>query len=545
MSGRTPLFDTLFRDQGLSRNALLFAGLVGTIAVFAIGFGHPAALWLLVVFAPLLIVGLIDLFQPHHSLRRNFPVSARFRWLFEWLRPFLRSYIVESDLDGRPFNHDERALIYARAKGDNSTHPFGTELDVYSDEYEWLAHSMVPSRDVEKYSRVTVGTDQCSRPYKASRLNISAMSFGALGANAIEALNLGAKIGGFYHDTGEGGLSPYHAKHGGDVVWEIGSGYFGCRDKDGHFDPEHFRDRAANDQVKMTELKLSQGAKPGHGGLLPGAKVTAEIAKTRDVPEGQDCLSPARHSAFSTPRQLVEFAGRMRELSGGKPVGIKLCVGYPHELFAVMKAMLETEILIDFIVIDGAEGGTGAAPTELSDRVGMPLREGLILARNALVGANLKTKVKLAASGKVNSGASIAMNAALGADWCNAARAFMFSLRCVQSMRCHTDTCPTGVATQSPARQRGLVVPDKAERVARFQKATLDALHDIVVACGLQSPDEFTPDGLRQRINAAEMRSIDEIYPFVESGELIDGARDRRLAAWWRAADPDSFARRI
>jgi len=544
MSGRTPLIDTLFRDQGFARNALLFAGLIGTAAAIAIGLRHPDVLWLLVAFAPLLIVGLIDLFQPHHSLRRNFPVSARFRWLFEWLRPFLRSYIVESDLDGRPFNHDERSLIYARAKGDNSTHPFGTELDVYSDEYEWLAHSMAPARDVEKYSRVTVGTDQCSRPYKASRLNISAMSFGALGANAIEALNLGAKIGGFYHDTGEGGLSPYHAKHGGDVVWEIGSGYFGCRDKNGHFDPGHFRDRAANDQVKMTEIKLSQGAKPGHGGLLPGPKVTAEIAMTRDVPQGQDCLSPAFHSAFSTPRQLVEFAGRMRELSGGKPVGIKLCVGYPHELFAVMKAMLETEILIDFIVIDGAEGGTGAAPTELSDRVGMPLREGLILARNALVGANLKTKVKLAASGKVNSGASIAMNAALGADWCNAARAFMFSLGCVQSMRCHTDTCPTGVATQSPARQRGLVVPDKAERVARFQKATLDALHDIVVACGLRSPDEFTPDGLRQRINAAEMRSIDEIYPFVEPGELIEGARDPRLAAWWRAADPESFARR-
>ena len=544
MSGRTPLIDTLFRDQGFARNGLLFAGLVGTVAVVAVGLRHPEALWLLIAFAPLLVVGLVDLLQTHHSLRRNFPVSARFRWFFEWLRPFLRSYIVESDLDGRPFNHDERALVYARAKGDNSTHPFGTELDVYSDEYEWLAHSMAPARDVEKYSRVTVGTDQCSRPYQASRLNISAMSFGALGANAIEALNLGAKIGGFYHDTGEGGLSPYHAKHGGDVVWEIGSGYFGCRDKDGHFDPAHFRDRAANDQVKMTEIKLSQGAKPGHGGLLPGPKVTAEIAKTRDVPEGQDCLSPAFHSAFSTPRQLVEFAGRMRELSGGKPVGIKLCVGYPHELFAVMKAMIETEILIDFIVIDGAEGGTGAAPTELSDRVGMPLREGLILARNALVGANLKTKVKLAASGKVNSGASIAMNAALGADWCNAARAFMFSLGCVQSMRCHTDTCPTGVATQSPARQRGLVVPDKAERVARFQKATLDALHDIVVACGLRSPDEFTPDGLRQRINAAEMRSIDEIYPFVEPGELIEGARDARLAAWWRAADPESFARR-
>ncbi|MBU1463085.1 MAG: FMN-binding glutamate synthase family protein [Alphaproteobacteria bacterium] len=544
MNRRPALADSLFRDHALSRNALLLAGLVGTIAVTLIGLRHPRAFWLLLLFVPLLVVALIDLLQTHHSLRRNYPVSARFRWFFEWLRPFLRSYIVESDLDGRPFSHDERALVYARAKGDVSTHPFGTELDVYSEEYEWLAHSIAPSRHAEKYTRVSVGTDQCSRPYSAARLNISAMSFGALGSNAIEALNLGARIGGFYHDTGEGGLSPYHLKHGGDVVWELGSGYFGCRDASGNFDPAHFRDKATNDAVVMTEIKLSQGAKPGHGGLLPGPKVTAEIARIRDIPEGEDCLSPPFHTAFSTPRELLAFAAQMRDLSGGKPVGIKLCVGYPHELFAVVKAMIETEILVDFIVIDGAEGGTGAAPTELSDRVGMPLREGLILARNALVGTNLKDKVRLAASGKVNSGAAIAMNAALGADWCNAARSFMFSLGCVQSMRCHTDTCPTGVATQSPARQRALVVPEKAERVARFQRATLDALHDIVVAAGLNSPDEFTPDGLRQRINAAEMRSIDEIYPFVQPGELLDGARDPRLANWWNAADPASFARR-
>lgn len=544
MNRRPALADSLFRDHALSRNALLLAGLVGTIAVTLIGLRHPRVFWLLLLFVPLLVVALIDLLQTHHSLRRNYPVSARFRWFFEWLRPFLRSYIVESDLDGRPFSHDERALVYARAKGDVSTHPFGTELDVYSEEYEWLAHSIAPSRHAEKYTRVSVGTDQCSRPYSAARLNISAMSFGALGSNAIEALNLGARIGGFYHDTGEGGLSPYHLKHGGDVVWELGSGYFGCRDASGNFDPAHFRDKATNDAVVMTEIKLSQGAKPGHGGLLPGPKVTAEIARIRDIPEGEDCLSPPFHTAFSTPRELLAFAAQMRDLSGGKPVGIKLCVGYPHELFAVVKAMIETEILVDFIVIDGAEGGTGAAPTELSDRVGMPLREGLILARNALVGTNLKDKVRLAASGKVNSGAAIAMNAALGADWCNAARSFMFSLGCVQSMRCHTDTCPTGVATQSPARQRALVVPEKAERVARFQSATLDALHDIVVAAGLNSPDEFTPDGLRQRINAAEMRSIDEIYPFVQPGELLDGARDPRLANWWNAADPASFARR-
>ncbi|WP_062733256.1 FMN-binding glutamate synthase family protein [Sphingobium abikonense] len=544
MRPQSSITAALTRDHALSRNLVLLLALAGTIATLIICGRHPHALWALLLFGPILLVALIDLFQTHHSLRRNYPVSARARWFFEWLRPFLRAYIVESDLDGRPFSHDERSLVYARAKGEVDAHPFGTELDVYSDEYEWLAHSIAPARNAPKDTRVHVGTDQCSRPYSAARLNISAMSFGALGAHAIEALNLGAKQGGFYHDTGEGGLSHYHLKHGGDIVWEVGSGYFGCRDKDGHFDPAHFSDRAAHDAVKMTEIKLSQGAKPGHGGLLPGPKVTAEIAQTRDVPQGQDCLSPPGHSAFSTPIELVEFAARMRDLSGGKPVGLKLCVGYPHELFAVMKAMLETGILVDFIVIDGAEGGTGAAPTELSDRVGMPLREGLMLARNALVGTNLKGRIRLAASGKIMSGAGIAMNAALGADWCNAARAFMFSLGCVQSMRCHTDTCPTGVATQSPARQRALVIPEKAERVARFQRSTLDALHEIVVACGLSSPDEFTPDGLRQRISAVEMRSMDELYPFVEAGELLDGARDARLARWWDQADATSFKRK-
>lgn len=544
MTERRGLFAALTRDHPLSRNVILLASLVGTVAALFAGRYHPSVLWALLISVPLLVLSLVDLLQTEHSLRRNYPASARFRWFFEWLRPFLRAYIVESDLDGRPFSHDERALVYARAKGNVAAHPFGTELDVYSDEYEWLAHSIAPSRNAPDATRVHVGTDQCRQPYQAARLNISAMSFGALGANAIEALNLGAKMGAFYHDTGEGGLSPYHLKHGGDIVWEIGSGYFGCRDKHGEFDLARFAERAAHDAVKMTEIKLSQGAKPGHGGLLPGPKVTPEIARTRDVPEGEECLSPPWHTAFSTPIELVEFAAKMRDASGGKPVGIKLCVGYPHELFAVVKAMLETGILLDFIVIDGAEGGTGAAPTELSDRVGMPLREGLILARNALVGTNLKPHVKLAASGKISSGAGIAMNAALGADWCNAARSFMFSLGCVQSMRCHTDTCPTGVATQSPARQRALVIPEKAERVARFQQATLHALHDIVVACGLQSPDEFTPDGLRQRISAVEMRSMDELYPFVQPGELLLGASDPRLARWWAQADPVTFKRR-
>ncbi|GAA4776335.1 FMN-binding glutamate synthase family protein [Stakelama sediminis] len=533
---------TLFEDHPLSRNILFWTSLVLTGVLLVLGiYLDDGFLWGWIVTLPVLVLTVIDLFQQQHSLRRNYPGSARFRWFFEWLRPYLRSYIVEADLEGRPFNLDQRALVYARAKDQVDAHPFGTELDVYSGEYEWLAHSIAPNDAAEKDSRVQVGTDQCSKPYAASRLNISAMSFGALGANAIEALNLGAKQGGFYHDTGEGGISPYHRKHGGDLVWELGSGYFGCRDSDGKFDAERFRDAAQSDQIRMTEIKLSQGAKPGHGGMLPGPKVTPEIAKTRHVEPWQDCLSPPGHSAFSTPVEMLEFAARMRDLSGGKPVGVKLCVGYPHELFAVIKAMLKTGILLDFIVIDGAEGGTGAAPTELSDRVGMPLREGLALARNALVGTRLKDKVKLAASGKVVSGAAIAMNAALGADWCNAARGFMFSLGCVQSMRCHTGTCPTGIATQSEARQRGLVVPDKAQRVMRFHRATLNALHDITVAAGLSSPDEFQPWHLRQRVSVAEMKSMDQIYRFVQPGELLDDPDSTPYADWWRMADADSF----
>ncbi|MFT8892537.1 MAG: FMN-binding glutamate synthase family protein [Acetobacter papayae] len=539
------LLAALFTDCALGRNGLLWASLLLGVAAFCLAPIHPAALLLLVPALAVFALCLIDLIQTRHSLRRNFPASARFRWFFEWLRPFLRSYIVEGDLEGRPFSLDTRALVYARATGATDAHPFGTELDVYDGEYEWLAHSMVPNTHADAAMRVQVGSSQCAQPYSASRLNISAMSFGALSANAIEALNLGAKMGGFYHDTGEGGLSPYHLRHGGDIVWELGSGYFGCRTADGQFDPERFRDRASDERVKMTEIKLSQGAKPGHGGVLPGPKVSEEIAHIRGVPAGQDCLSPAAHSAFSTPRELLEFAARMRELSGGKPVGIKLCVGYPHELFAVTKAMLASGILLDFIVIDGAEGGTGAAPQELSDSLGTPLREGLILARNALVGAGLRGQVKLAASGKVASAAGIAMHAALGADWCNAARAFMFSLGCIQSMRCHTDTCPTGIATQSPARQRGLVVAEKAERVARFHKSTLNALHEIVVAAGLNSPDDFKPAHLRHRINVAQALQMDELYPFVAPGELIAGTDHPLLRRWWDEADPDSFRARL
>jgi len=535
----------LLQDHPLRRNLAIWLAL-GLLAAggLTLRLGHlRSGAAVSGVALVLLVLAVIDLAQREHSLRRNFPVTARMRWLFESLRPFSRSYLVDGDLDGRPFSHEERDLVYARAHGSADAHPFGTELDVYSGEYEWLAHSMLPNPAADKDMRVMVGSSQCSQPYAASRLNVSAMSFGALGGRAIEALNLGAKLAGCYHDTGEGSMSPYHLKHGGDVVWQVASGYFGCRDSQGNFDPALFADHAAHPSVRMIEIKLSQGAKPGHGGVLPAAKVTPEIAATRGVPLGQDCVSPARHSAFGTPVELMEFAARLRELSGGKPVGLKLCVGNPHEVFALVKAMLKTGVRLDFMVIDGGEGGTGAAPEELSDRVGMPLREGLMIARNALVGAGLKGEVRLAASGKVTSGAGIAINAALGADWCNAARAFMFSIGCIQSLKCHTGLCPTGIATQSPARQRGLVVEEKAQRVARFHAATMNALHEIVVASGLDSPSDLRPYHLRQRINVAEMRQLDEIYPFARAGELLAGTDHPMLARWWNAASADTFRR--
>ncbi len=512
------------------------------VAALACALWSPAR-WGLIVLVPLLLVALWDFMQRAHTLRRNYPLVARIRWIMEDLRPFAQAYIVEGDLDGRPFAHDERGLVYARAKGDLDAHPFGTELDVYSDEYQWMSHSMAPNAAAPACWRVDVGSDQCAQPYSAALLNISAMSFGSLGSHAIEALNLGAKRGDFYHDTGEGGYSPYHRTHGGDVVWEIGSGYFGCRDGAGRFDPEMFADKAANPQIKMIEIKLSQGAKPGHGGVLPAAKVTAEIAEIRGVSEGRDCISPAAHSAFSSPVELIEWAARLRDLARGKPVGIKLCLGQPHEVFAVMKAMLATGITLDFVVVDGAEGGTGAAPVELSNSVGMPLREGLILMRNALVGTGLKPQIKLAGSGKVHSGAGLAMNHGLGADWSNAARGFMFALGCVQSMKCHTDMCPTGVTTQDPTRQRGLVVADKAPRVERFHAATLGALREIVVAMGLDDPWQIRPFHVHQRLNSARSNPTDRIYHFIEPGALLADPEATPYARYWAMARADSFRR--
>lgn len=526
----------------LRRALLLIAALL--LTTLGCWLASRISAWWLLLAVPagfLSVVGLYDALQRHNVISRNYPLAAHIRWIGLDLRPYFRAYMVEDDLEGRPYSIEARRLVKARASGSNETHPFGTELDVDADGYGWLNHSIAPAEHPDEHPRVQVGNGQCARPYSASLLNISAMSFGSLSANAVRALNLGAKQGDFYHDTGEGGLSRYHLEQGGDVVWEIGSGYFGCRDNSGHFDPEMFRDKAAHDSVKMTEIKLSQGAKPGHGGMLPAAKVTAEIAEVRHVPEHRDCLSPRGHSAFSTPIEMLEFAARMRDLSGGKPVGIKLCVGQPHEVFAVMKAMLETGIRLDFIVVDGAEGGTGAAPLELSNHVGTPLRDGLILMRNALVGCGLKDEVRLAASGKIFSAYGMAEQLALGADWCNAARAFLFSIGCIQAQRCHTGTCPTGITTQDPIRQRAVMPQVQGRAAARFHAKTMAALADVIAAAGCTHAGELQPHHLSLRKQPGEAAGIDAIEQFLKPGQLLADPDSTPYARHWNAASATSF----
>jgi len=495
----------------------------------------------LVVFIALAVVGTVDVFQTRHAVLRNYPLSAHIRFILEEIRPEIRQYFLESEKDGTPFSRDKRALVYQRAKRALDKRPFGTQNDVYASGYEWLDHSIAPKQVVHEPFRIVIGGPDCAKPYSASILNISAMSFGALSRNAILALNGGAKKGNFAHDTGEGGYSPYHRENGGDLIWEIGSGYFSCRNADGTFCAEKFEAGAKSEQVKMVELKLSQGAKPGHGGVLPGAKVSPEIAATRGVPVGVDCISPSRHSAFSTPVEMMHFIAKMRELSGGKPAGFKLCIGHPWEFLAICKAMLETEIYPDFIVVDGKEGGTGAAPLEFTDHLGMPLREGLSFVHNALIGINARDRIKLGAAGKIISAFDIARVMALGADWCNSARGFMFALGCIQSQSCHTDRCPTGVSTQDPLRQRALVVPDKAERVYNFHRATLDALAELVAAAGLDHPTDFAPAHFSRRVSAHEVMSFAQLYPSLEPGELIAGSGDKRFEIPWAMASAKEF----
>ena len=498
--------------------------------------------WGVAIFGALALIGSWDLLQKRSTLRRNYPLLAHFRYGLESIGPEIRQYFIERDTEELPFSREQRALVYQRAKNVMDVVPFGTEHNVYDVSYEWINHSIAPSF-IDTYDfRVRVG-ERTAQPYDASVFNISAMSFGSLSASAIRALNEGARRGRFYHDTGEGSISEYHREYGGDLVWEIGSGYFGCRDAKGRFSEERFAENACTAQVKMVEVKLSQGAKPGHGGILPAAKVSPEIARARGVVVGEDCVSPARHSEFSTPVGLLEFVDRLRRLSGGKPAGFKLAIGHPWEWFGIAKAMQQTGLLPDFIVVDGAEGGTGAAPSEFVEHVGVPMHEGLMLVHNTLVGLGLREQVKIGAAGKIISAFDIAKTMAMGADWCNAARGFMFALGCIQSQSCHTDRCPTGVATQNPARWQHLDVPDKATRVHNFHENTLRALRDLLCAAGLLHPEELGPEHIVRRVSPVEVRSLAALYRFLEPGELLHGVPEHAVfRQFWSDARPDSFA---
>ena len=525
-----------------------YLAFITCIALALLSFGLALAWpfwWLLCLpMSALALLGLGDMLQTRSTLRRNYPVLAHFRYGLESIGPEIRQYFIQSDKEEVPFSRLERTLVYQRSKNLNDVVPFGTQMNVYSTDYEWINHSLAAVHNPSHDFRVMVGGERCTQKYSASVFNISAMSFGALSANAIRALNGGAKLGNFYHDTGEGAISTYHQEAGGDLVWQIASGYFGCRDENGRFDEQRFAETASLEQVKMIELKLSQGAKPGHGGMLPGSKVNAEIARTRGIPEGVDCISPPTHSAFSTPRELLEFIDRLRTLSGGKPVGFKLAVGHPWEWFGIAKAMHETGLLPDFIVVDGAEGGTGAAPSEFSNSIGVPMNEALLLVHNTLVGLGVRDQVRIGAAGKITSAFGIARTIALGADWVNAGRGFMFALGCIQALSCHTDRCPTGIATQDHSRWKHLDPENKTHRVHAYHENTLKALRDLLGAAGLMDPSELGPEHIIRRVTPHEVRSFAGLYPLLNPGDLLHDQCAEHIVfrTFWDSARSDSFA---
>jgi glutamate synthase domain-containing protein 2 len=496
--------------------------------------------WFVLFLIPIAVLWIYDLLQRKHTLLRNFPVLGHLRYFMEFIRPEIQQYFIATDESELPFNREIRSLIYQRAKNERDTIPFGTERDILSVGYTWALHSLIPKHASEVENRIMVGGPDCTRPYNASRLNISAMSFGSLSPNAIMALNKGAQIGGFAHNTGEGGLSPYHLQ-GGDIIFQIGTAYFGCRDKDGNFDENEFRIEATREEVKMIEIKLSQGAKPSHGGILPAAKLTEEIARVRKVPMGKDVLSPIAHSTFDTPVGLLHFVKKLRELSGGKPIGFKLCIGRRSEFFAICKAMLKTNIMPDFITVDGAEGGTGAAPEEYTNFIGTPLEPGLVFVHNALVGINVRDKIRIICSGKVTNGFDLVTNIALGADMCNAARAMMMAAGCVQSKQCNANTCPTGVATQSKRLQYGLVVEEKKHRIANFHKNTMKSFLEMVGALGLDNPSDLTPGHIMRRIAIGQAKTMDQIYDYCTPGQYLENQLPEKYKKAWETAVPDKF----
>ncbi|MGB0496274.1 MAG: FMN-binding glutamate synthase family protein [Kangiellaceae bacterium] len=504
------------------RQIFIITSIIIVPAIYAASLFFPQVLWLYILVLPLVLIGTVDVLQNRHAIRRLYPIVGHFRYMFESIRPEIQQYFVESDINGTPVSREFRSLIYQRAKGARDTRPFGTIFDTNRDGYEWVNHSLAP-KDAHNFNpRITFGGPDCKQPYEASPFNISAMSYGALSKNAIMALNKGAKIGGFSHNTGEGGLSPYHLKNGGDIIWQIGTGYFGCRTENGNFNPELFKEKVQNDAIKMIEIKLSQGAKPGHGGILPAVKLTEEISKIRHVPMGQDVVSPAAHTSFSTPDGLLTFVKQLRDLSNGKPVGFKLCIGRKKEFLSICKAMLETGITPDFITVDGGEGGTGAAPTEMTNSVGSPLRDALIFVNSALIGCGLRDKIRIIASGKVFSAFHLLRIIALGADTVNSARGMMFALGCIQSRSCNTDKCPTGIATQDPSRNKALVVSDKAQRVANFHKETVHNLVELLAAAGLDDLSELRPEHINRRVSGTVVKTYRDLYPNIGLNCLKD-----------------------
>ncbi|MBA4055067.1 MAG: FMN-binding glutamate synthase family protein [Marivirga sp.] len=501
------------------------------------------ALFAFMLVAPFIYMGIADLVQKQQSIRRNFPVFGRLRYVLEDLRPKIQQYFVESDTDGSPINRIDRSVIYQRAKKQVDTTPFGTQLNVYAEGYEWMSHSIVPMdfHTIDHHPTVLVGNKDCKQPYKASILNISAMSFGSLSSRAVEALNAGAKIGSFAHNTGEGGLSPYHLKQGGDIIWQIGTGYFGARNEEGKFSPDAFQKNATRPEVKMIELKLSQGAKPGHGGILPAKKNTPEVAAIRLVKPGTTVFSPPFHSSFTTPKEMIKFINQMRDLSGGKPVGFKLCIGRKSEFLSVCKAMVEMDSYPDFITIDGGEGGTGAAPPEFSNFVGMPLQDGLAFVDNVLKGFNIRQHIKLIASGKIITGFHILRAIALGADMCSSARAMMMALGCIQALECNKNSCPTGVATQDPELVKGLVVEDKKVRVANFHKNTVESFVELMAASGIDKPEKLNRHQISRRVFMNEVLTLEEIYPSIPVGSMLGNEIPDRYKMSFASASAEKF----
>ena len=526
------------------RKLFVIGSIVVTLAILALSyFWSVDALFAFVIAGPVMYMGFYDMTQKKQSIKRNFPFFGRLRYVFEDLRPKIQQYFVESDTDGTPINRNDRSVVYQRAKKDVDTTPFGTQFDVYAEGYEWMSHSIKPLdfHKIDHHPRVLVGSKDCKQPYSASVLNVSAMSFGSLSSNAIEALNAGAKIGVFAHNTGEGGLSPYHLKHGGDIIWQVGTGYFGARDEAGNFSDEAFKKNALRPEVKMIELKLSQGAKPGHGGILPGKKNTPEIAAIRGVKAGTTVFSPPYHSAFNTPKEMILFLHKMRELSGGKPVGFKLCVGKKSEFISICKAMVELNLYPDFITVDGGEGGTGAAPPEFSNFVGMPLMDGLSFVDNMLTGFNIRQQIKILASGKILTGFQMIRAIALGADMCNSARAMMMALGCIQALECNKNTCPTGVATQDPKFTKGLVVEDKKVRVANFHRNTVESFVELMAASGIENPSKLNRHQISRRVFMNEVRTFEEIYPSVPAGAMVNGAVPEAYIHSYQSASAEVF----